>query len=661
MNGKAVPTKAQQGLNNGKSHRCVLGPVAKLEDHVPPDWWRGIFNSLYLKTDSDVVDDMEITCQEVAQFAELMNLSPDTRILDLCCGQGRHSIELAHRGYLNVEGFDRSHFLIQKARQTSRKEGLPLRFREGDARKLPYAPDTFDVIMILGNSFGYFETAHEDLEVLHQVFRVLKPWGKLLVDVSDGEYLRENFEARSWEWLDEKHFVCRERALSDDGQRLISREVVTHGGRGVIADQFYAERLYSREGLTEVLRSVGFSDIAIHGEIATDSRRNQDLGMMARRIILSAVVRKEWSPVRKHPKKTMRSVAVLMGDPSKLDPLKPDSVFDDDDIYTIDRMKDALRQIPGYQFSFLTNHDSMMNDIAKLKGKVDFVFNICDEGFVNDPFMELHIPALLEMVGIPYTGAGPQCLAYCYDKSLIRGIAKEMDIPIPDAFFVKPDDRTFDVPFPFPMILKPNFGDSSFGITKNSVVHDIEGILNEVTRLHSRFGYEKPILVEEFLPGKDLTVGIIGNPGGAYTVYPICEEDYSDLPEDFPRICGYEAKWAPHSPYACLRSVQAELPEEIEKFMVEACLKLYERLGCRDYARFDWRLDAMGNPKLLEVNPNPGWCWDGHLAKMAAFAGTSYPEMLEAILRTVEQRLGLEPVGVPNEEAVTAMSGNGLP
>jgi D-alanine-D-alanine ligase len=72
---------------------------------------------------------------------------------------------------------------------------------------------------------------------------------------------------------------------------------------------------------------------------------------------------------------------------------------------------------------------------------------------------------------------------------------------------------------------------------------------------------------------------------------------------------------------------------------VDCCLKLSERLGCRDYCRFDWRLDAAGKPKLLEVNPNPGWCWDGHLAKMVKFAGISYAEMLKAILQAAEQRV----------------------
>jgi D-alanine-D-alanine ligase len=72
---------------------------------------------------------------------------------------------------------------------------------------------------------------------------------------------------------------------------------------------------------------------------------------------------------------------------------------------------------------------------------------------------------------------------------------------------------------------------------------------------------------------------------------------------------------------------------------VECCLKLFERLECRDYCRFDWRLDSEGIPKLLEVNPNPGWCWDGHLAKMAAIDGMSYDNMLRTILEAAEKRL----------------------
>jgi D-alanine-D-alanine ligase len=278
----------------------------------------------------------------------------------------------------------------------------------------------------------------------------------------------------------------------------------------------------------------------------------------------------------------------------------------------------------------------------KLKGKIDIIFNLCDEGYYNDSRKELHLPGLLEMLGLPYTGSGPQCLAFCYDKSLVRGIAKEMEIPVPEAFFIKPEDSAFELSFVFPVIVKPNFGDSSYGITQKSVAYNIEELSNAILEIREKFGYDKPILVEEFLTGKDLSVGIIGNPPESYTALPIIEEDYSVLPDGLPRICGYEAKWLPDSPYWNIKSISAELPEDTKKLIIEWCLKLFERLECRDYCRFDWRLNAKGVPRLLEVNPNPGWCWDGHLAKMAKIAKMSYAEMLGAILKAAGLRFGIE-------------------
>jgi D-alanine-D-alanine ligase len=631
-----------------------LGPAQNLEEHVQPDWWRRIFNAIYLKTDGDVVDDLAITRNEVTIFANITKLTPRDNILDLCCGQGRHSLELARRGFLNIEGLDRSHYLIQKAKTQAKKEGLPVRFREGDARKLPFPPDTFDVVMILGNSFGYFETVEDDLRVLKEVSRVLKPWGRLLVDVSDGDYLRRHYQPRSWEWMDKKHFVCRERSLSADKQRLISREIVNHIDKGCIADQFYSERLYSRNSLTELFKRCGLNDVAFHGEITADSQRNQDLGMMARRILATTVARKEWTPIKAKKKQAFTNVVVVLGDPTKVDPIKPKGVFDDDDIYTVDQLKGALRELEltsNLRFTYLNNHDTLIQDLMKLKekGKVDFVFNLCDEGFENDARKELCVPVLLEMLRVPYTGSGPQCLSHCYDKSLIRGIAKEMDIPVPRAFFIKPEDKLFEIPFDFPAIVKPNFGDSSFGITQRSVAYNIEELVQAITEIRERFGYDKPILVEEFLTGKDMSVGIIGNQPESYNVLPIIEEDYSALPPELPRICGYEAKWLPDSPYWNLKSVPANLPEDTEKFVIECCLKLIERLDVRDYCRIDWRLNSKGKPKLLEVNPNPGWCWDGHLAKMAGVQGMAYKEVLSAILQAADQRMSLQASSKPEE------------
>ena len=626
-------------IKNMRQGSPSVGPVADLEQYLQPDWWRRIFNSMYLKTDSDVVEDEGITQYELDLFTGFLGLTPDQVILDLACGQGRHALGLARMGFREVHGLDRSHYLINKARQVSQNEGLKAKFKEGDARKLPYATDTFDAVMILGNSFGYFENMEDDLKVMKEVFRVLKPGGKFLLDVADGHYLKDHFNPRGWEWLDKNHFVCRERSLASDGERLISREVISHINKGVIIDQFYAERLYTREKLVDLLRKMGYSGITVHDEYATSSNRNQDLGMMERRIIVSSSVVKEWTPKKKKVPE-IRNVVVLLGDPNKADIIKPDTIFDEDDFDTVLKLKTALSSLGQYRFTYLNNHETLISDLQRVRSQTDFVLNLCDEGFDNNPRKELHVPALLEAMNIPYTGSNPQCLAYCYDKSLIRGIAMEMSIPVANAFFINPEDNVFELNIQFPVITKPNFGDSSFGITQKSVAGTVEQLNDAIMEIRNNFGYDKPILVEEFLPGKDLSLGIIGNPPESYRVLPIIEEDYSGLPEDLPRICGYEAKWLQNSPYyKHLRSVKAKLDEETEKQIIAWSLLLSERLVCRDYTRFDWRLDGEGMPRLLEVNPNPGWCWDGHLAKMADIMGMDYASMLQEIIREAELRM----------------------
>ena len=634
---KTTTNNNHKNKKNGTQHIQSHGPVKNLEDYLLPDWWQRIFNSMYLKTDADVVDDGEITRFEVDMFSDILNLNEDSFVLDLACGQGRHVLELARRGLKNLYGMDRSHYLIRRAKQTSTAEKLSVNFKEGDARKLPYPNDTFDYVMILGNSFGYFESIEDDVKILKEIFRVLKPYGRFLIDVADGNYLKKHFNARSWEWIDKNHFVCRERSLAKDGERLISREVINNINKGVVVDQFYAERLYTKERLQEILNKAGFSKIAFHDNYKTGSKRNQDLGLMERRIITTSEVIKEWSAPKQ--KVEVKNVVVIMGDPQKPDIIKPSTIFDEDDYNTIQQLKIALSSHKDYRFTYVNNHNMLVSDLQKLKNKIDYVFNLCDEGYSNDARKELHVPALLEMMEIPYTGSNPQCLAYCYDKSLIRGIAQEMGVPVADAFYIKPEDNVFEMNIAFPVIAKPNFGDSSFGITQKSVAYNVEELNDAILKIREQFGYDKPLLVEELLTGKDLTLGIIGNVPESYTVLPIVEEDYSRLPEGLPKICGYEAKWLEDSPYfKLLRSIPAVLPEATEKLIIEYSLKLAERLDCRDYSRYDWRLDSKGVPKLLEVNPNPGWCWDGHLAKMAGISDMSYADMLKNILQAAELR-----------------------
>jgi D-alanine-D-alanine ligase len=619
--------------------RGTIGPVEDLESYVKADWWRDIFNANYLRTDGDVVEDPDITEAEINAFLGMIDIPKDAFILDLCCGQGRHALELARRGFTNLFGVDRSHYLISRAKRVARQQGLSVTFREGDARKPRFADNKFDLIYVAGNSFGYFESVDDDIAVLQELRRLLKPGGQLLIDFTDGDYLQGHYEPRSWEWIDKNYFVCRERSLSKDEKRLISREVITHVKQGVIADQFYAERLYNEEQLGQLLDANGF-DVVTASPMATDSKRNQDLGMMAQRIVLIAKSNKTAAPVGPS-RKDLRKVAVLMGDHRRADSVKPNSTFDEDDFYTINELKKALATIPGYQFSYIDDHSTLIDTLRSGAGDIDFVFNLCDEGFNNEAVKELHVPALLELLDIKYSGGNPQCLAYCYDKSLVRGVATEMGIPVADAFSVAPEEVTFiSLPIEFPVIVKPNDGDSSVGITADSVCYDVQQLENAIARVRDAIGYDHPVLVEQYLTGKDISIGIIGNPPESYMTLPVIEEDYSALPEGLPKICGYEAKWDQDSVYfKTIRSIPADLPQASLEFLRASCIRLFQRLGCQDYARFDWRLDANNTPRLLEVNPNPGWCWDGHLARMCEFADISYAGMLQDILEACDERL----------------------
>ena len=290
-----------------------LGPVADLESHLPEEWWRKLFNALYVKTDGDVVENADNTRREIDILMASLNLKPGDQILDLCCGQGRHSLELARRGFTNVVGIDRSRYLIRLAKKRATAERLSITFREGDARRPKLPESSLDAVCILGNSFGYFSKKKDDEKVLQSVSRLLKPSGNLFLDLTDGAWIKSNFEPRSWEWIDDHHFVCRERSLAADGERLISREVIVHDESGVLADQFYAERLYTRDSMQLLLDQLGYRNIRHHGEIESISNREQDLGMMARRMILTADAPRKAAKVKR--KRKALSVAVLMGDP----------------------------------------------------------------------------------------------------------------------------------------------------------------------------------------------------------------------------------------------------------------------------------------------------------------------------------------------------------
>lgn len=330
---------------------------------------------------------------------------------------------------------------------------------------------------------------------------------------------------------------------------------------------------------------------------------------------------------------------MVLGDPRLEDPAKIRGVFAAEDHDAFGRMKAALAELAaatGRRFRYLDDHGTLLSDLAA--DPPAFVLNLCDTGFRNRAERELHVPALLELLGVPYSGAPPECLALCYDKAAVRGIAAALGVPVPEERFLRPDEPPeASLPERYPVLIKPNRGDGSVGITQRAVARSEAEARDYVAWLR-RSDPGREILVQEFLEGKEYGIGLIGNPG-AFTVLPPMEVDFGDLPEGLPPILSYESKADPDSPYFTqIHYRRADLPADELARMVRRSKQLFTRLGCRDYARFDFRTGADGAVKLLEVNPNPAWCWDGKIAFMAGFAGIGYPEMLGMILEAAENR-----------------------
>jgi D-alanine-D-alanine ligase len=330
-------------------------------------------------------------------------------------------------------------------------------------------------------------------------------------------------------------------------------------------------------------------------------------------------------------------ICVLTGDPRLPDPTKRNHRYNEEDLVTHRAMREAFESLTGFRFEFLDDHAELFERFAQRAP--DLVVNFCDTGFRNVATQELHVPALLEMLGVPYSGASPACMALCYDKQIVRLIAGALDIPVPHEICLQPDQPLPEGGDLYPALIKPNQADGSVGITKDAVVLSAAEAERYVAWLRRELP-GRAILVQEYLPGPEYGVGLIGNPGDRLDALPALEVDFTRLPAGLAPILSFESKALPDSPYWTeIKFKRAEVDEAVLAGIVGHAKRLFARLGCRDYGRFDFRCAADGGPRLLEVNPNPAWANDGKLAFMAGFAGIAYPDMLKMILDAALNRV----------------------
>jgi D-alanine-D-alanine ligase len=304
---------------------------------------------------------------------------------------------------------------------------------------------------------------------------------------------------------------------------------------------------------------------------------------------------------------------------------------------TITAMKSALSELHDVT---LIEADEFAFERLRIE-RPEIVFNIT-EG-LNGVSREAQIPAMLEMLQIPYTGSDPLTLALCLDKSRAKEILTYYHIPTPKFTVVSQLSDLNNVTAHFPMMVKPLHEGSSKGIFNSSLVNSIAELTREVTKVIEQ--YNEPALVEEYLCGREFTVAMLGN-GEDLTVLPIVEIKFDSLPSGVNPIYSYEAKWiwdrsdAPLDIFECPARIPSTLRNEIETI----CRKAFTVLRCRDWCRIDVRLDNQGQPHILELNPLPGILPNPEdnscFPKAARAAGMNYNQLLQTVLAVAAKRYG---------------------
>lgn len=321
----------------------------------------------------------------------------------------------------------------------------------------------------------------------------------------------------------------------------------------------------------------------------------------------------------------------------------PDDQYEEfDSPATIRAIADALRAM-GHTVSELGNGKPLLE--ALLKSPPDFVFNFA-EGTGVSRSREARVPAVCEMLGIPYTGSDPLTLAVALDKDMTRRIVAEAGVIVPKGFVLPPPREPYDGDFvefpgiltehdlPCPVIAKPTCEGSSKGIRNRCLIRTPEEFGPTVAELWA--AYRQPVLIEEFIAGEEVTVGVLGNDPpevlGLMRVVPKQPTEhfvYSlEVKRNYEEVVEYE--------------VPPKLPAGILRALEEAALTAYDALGCRDVARCDFRVAPDGTPYFLEVNPLPGLNpITSDLVILAKGVDMPYLELVKRIVDAAVARHGL--------------------
>ena len=269
----------------------------------------------------------------------------------------------------------------------------------------------------------------------------------------------------------------------------------------------------------------------------------------------------------------------------------------------------------------------------------ELVINIT-ESFGGKSAMESNVAALLNLLGLRYTGSSPAGLIMAGDKTLTKKVLSFHGIRTPEFATVYRGALDWAGDIDFPLIVKPPQEDASLGITSASVVHDLRDLFQRIDELQTE--YQQPVLVEQFVEGREFYVGVLGN--ASARALPIIELDFTGFPAGEPKIASWEAKWgdegdARGAAYEGTRSVfPADVPAELERRIKDVAIEAFQALRLRDYGRIDLRVTAAEEIFVIEVNPNCYLEQQSEFARAAERDGLEYRALISRIVELAAAR-----------------------
>jgi D-alanine-D-alanine ligase len=316
----------------------------------------------------------------------------------------------------------------------------------------------------------------------------------------------------------------------------------------------------------------------------------------------------------------------------------------------IDALVKALRK-EGFDARDINIEDDFDRLLRALTApRPDVVFNLV-EFFNDNPLHEDRVAAFYDLLQIPYTGSPPMTLAICQRKGLTKQLLRAFRIPTPRYKLIKQKAVPRLTGLRYPLIVKPAWEDASAGVTKRAVVEDRAQLEARVHLILAE--YRQPVLVEEFIAGRELGVSILGNKPPR--VLPVEEVDFSNLPPEHPGIITFESKWDPLNEVFHKEKLicPAKMARSVQQRVKKVALHTYQVMGCRDYARVDMRLDKNDNLFVLEVNPNPDLTDGAGFMASAKAADLAFSEVLRVIVEEALKR-GTNPSSVASLKRVDA-------